>query len=141
MEYFYIEPEVAGGLGGSTVLDSTVHPPVVERLEYCFDGWQGDTLLETFPCFIATKSLAAHLMSSPLTGFQFGEVSITKSPVFIELYPNRSLPAFVWLQLAGQAGRDDFGLAIDGRLVVSARALAILRASGISHSLVENFEQ
>lgn len=141
MHYFYIEPEVAGGLGDSTVLDSSVHPPVVEHLEYCFDEWQGDALLESFPCFIATESLAAQLMSSPLSGFQFEQVTITKSPVFKELYSNHSLPAFVWLQLTGQAGKNDFGLATDGRLVVSANALKVLMASGIGHSSVENFEQ
>lgn len=141
MQYFYIEPEVAGGLGDSTVLDASVHPPVVARLEYYFDEWQGDSLLESFPCFIVTESLAAQLMSTPLSGFKFEQVSITKSSVYQELYSDRSLPAFVWLRLTGLAGKDDFGLAADGRLVVSANALKILMASGISHSLIENFEQ
>jgi hypothetical protein len=141
MQYFYIEPEVAGGLGSSTLLDSTVHPPVVERLEYCFDGWQGDALLESFPCFITTESLAAQLMSSSMSGIQLGHVSITKSREFLELYPHRSLPVFVWLRVTGQAGNDDLGIAVDGRLVVSDRALTILKAFGISHSLVEEFAQ
>jgi hypothetical protein len=34
--YYYIESEVAGGLGGGTVLDASVHPPVVDSLEFQF---------------------------------------------------------------------------------------------------------
>lgn len=45
MKYFYIEPEVAGGLGRNTVMNRAVHPPVVSKLHYHFDGWLGDVLL------------------------------------------------------------------------------------------------
>lgn len=38
MKFFYIEPEVAGGFGERTRLDTTVHPPVVHELEYEFQG-------------------------------------------------------------------------------------------------------
>ena len=36
MKYFYIQPEVAGGLGKNTVMDRSVHPPIVSRLHYEF---------------------------------------------------------------------------------------------------------
>jgi hypothetical protein len=32
MKYHSIEPEVAGGLGANTIMDRTVHPPVVTKL-------------------------------------------------------------------------------------------------------------
>lgn len=44
----YIEPEVAGGLGEETQMDSTVHPPLVKKLHLEFEGWLGDDILETF---------------------------------------------------------------------------------------------
>jgi len=51
------DPEVAGRLGEKTVLIATSHPPITERLNYEFDGWLGDDLLEPFLCYIVTESL------------------------------------------------------------------------------------
>ena len=34
MKYVYVEPEVAGGLGQGTEMDTSVHPPVVRKLQY-----------------------------------------------------------------------------------------------------------
>ncbi|GGJ53754.1 hypothetical protein ALP32_02980 [Pseudomonas avellanae] len=45
MNYYHIEPEVAGSLGEQTVIDTESWPPKVSRLEYQFDGWLGDELL------------------------------------------------------------------------------------------------
>jgi hypothetical protein len=45
MKYFYVEPEVAGGLGERTVMDRSTHPPVVKRLHYQLEGWLGDAIL------------------------------------------------------------------------------------------------
>jgi hypothetical protein len=55
MEYFQIAPEVAGGWGRNTVMDRSIHPPHVTKLHFEFDGWLGDVLLESFPCYIITK--------------------------------------------------------------------------------------
>ena len=136
MKYFYIEPEVAGGLGENTVLDTSVHPPIVSRLHYEFDGWLGDVLLETFPCFIVTKDAKRKLQSIGATGITFDDVEITTSALFQGLYPNRQLPEFFWLQIEGKPGHDDFGIDHDLRLVISERALEVLRGLGISNALV-----
>jgi hypothetical protein len=48
MKYFFVEPEVAGGVGANTVMNRDVHPPIVRRngkhRAYSFggDGSQGD---------------------------------------------------------------------------------------------------
>ena len=39
-----------------------------------------------------------------------------------------------------KAGQDDFGAAVDGRLVLSQRALDTLSSLGISNALIEPFE-
>lgn len=139
MDYFYVEPEVAGSLGANTVMDSSVHPPVVSRLHYQFDGWLGDVLLESFPSFIVTDKAKEKLQEIAATGAQFGEVEITTSDQFKELYPDRQLPGFVWLQISGTAGSDDFGTAADGRLVVSERALDLLKGLALSNAFVDPF--
>jgi hypothetical protein len=55
--FYLIEPEIAGGLGDHTEIDTEVRPPVVKSLEYRLEGWLGDELLESFPCFIVTSLL------------------------------------------------------------------------------------
>ncbi|HEY0199049.1 MAG TPA: hypothetical protein VGC19_11005 [Rhodanobacter sp.] len=139
MNYFYLEPEVAGEFGIGTVLDATVHPPLVSKLDYRFSGWLGDVLLESFPCFIISADTAIALEKDSFTGLNLSEVETSKTPEFNTMYPDRVLPKFRWLQVEGLAGSDDFGLAPDGRLVVSERVLEKLRQFGISHALVEDF--
>jgi hypothetical protein len=139
MNYFFLEPEVAGELGKGTVLDTTVHPPLVSKLNYQFSGWLGDVLLESFPCFIISADTADALEKGYYTGLSFSEVETSTTPEFNAMYPDRTLPKFRWLQVLGLAGRDDFGLATDHRLVVSEKALEKLQQFGIGHALVEDF--
>lgn len=137
--YYYIEPEVAGGLGDSTVLDSTVHPPKVSLLEYQFDGWLGDELLESFPCFIVTEALSKALKEFGLNGFDLGSVRVTKSDQFEDIDGFLVLPSFVWLKVHGEAGLSDFGLAKDNRLVVSAAARNVIEAFRLNNADFEGF--
>jgi hypothetical protein len=58
MNYFVLEPEVAGGFGAHTAMDPTKRPPRVFRFHYEFEGWLGDEILETVACFISTKAVA-----------------------------------------------------------------------------------
>jgi hypothetical protein len=140
MNFFYIEPEVAGGLGDKTVMDRRTHPPIVSKLHYHFDGWLGDALLESFPCFIVTEEARRSIEETRLTGARFDQVEVTTSEQFEELYPTLRLPKFQWLRVEGKVGEDDFGLAPDARLVVSERALDVLREVGLSHAEVSDFE-
>jgi hypothetical protein len=127
MNYFIIEPEVAGGFGENSTLDPTYRPPRVIRFHYEFDGWLGDELLETVACFIATRSVADALQSLEMTGVEFDQVETSKSQMFEELHPRRRLPEFVWLKVTGIAGKDDFGLSKAHRLVVSEKVLRVLK--------------
>lgn len=139
MSFFYIEPEVAGGLGEQTVMDESAHPPQVSQLGYCFEGWLGDVLLESFPCFIVTAAAKNELQKLGATGARFDSVEITKSEEFDELYPGVQLPEFVWLRPEGKPGRDDIATVEDGRLVVSARVRELLEKMGIANALVEPY--
>ena len=140
MKYYILEPEVAGCLGDKTVMNREIHPPYVTALHYQFNGWLGDVLVESFPCFIATIDVVQQLQKIAASGVQFGDVCVTKGTQFQEIYPDQAIPEFKWLQINGIAGSEDFGLASDFRLVVSDRILNILKPLGISHALVEEFE-
>lgn len=137
MKYFVVEPEVAGGLGDGTEMDASTHPPLVSRLHYQLEGWLGDVLLESFPCFIVTRGAKDKLLGLGATGARFAEVEVTKSEAFDEIEPGRAIPEFAWLQPIGEAEHDDFGAAPDGRLVVSERALEALHELQLSNALIE----
>lgn len=139
MKYFYVEPEVAGGLGPNTLMDRSAHPPIVKHLHYQFDGWLGDALVESFPVFVLTEEGAKKLQEAGATGIQFADAETTASTQFLEMHPGRKLPRFIWLQIVGKPGGDDFGIAAGGRLVVSERALNVLGSTQMSHALIEPF--
>ena len=97
--------------------------------------------MESTPCFIVSERLARQIERAQLTGISFDDVEVTKSDQFEELYPNRQIPKFIWLKIQGEAGRDDFGIAPGLMLVISERALEVLRGLGISNALVTPFEK
>lgn len=139
MSYTYLEPEVAGSLGKDTQMDASIHPPLVKKLHYEFDGWLGDDILEAFPCFIVTAKLRTGIENNRLTGVSFLELKATTSDTFKELHPNKKLAPFYWMKINGQAGIEDFGLAKDYRLVVSAKAFALLTQFKINEADLEKF--
>lgn len=141
MIFKYIDPEVAGSLGDDTIMDTSTHPPIVLKLHYEFSGWLGNDLLESFPCFIVTDKLGQALLRSSLTGFSLDSAKTTTNEQFRELYPQRVLPLFYWLKVVGQAGKDDFGISTDLRLVISEKAFQTISAFNIDAADIEDFEQ
>lgn len=139
MAFYYVEPEVAGGLGQDSVVDSTVHPPTVIKLHYRIINWLGDALLESFPALIITREAANALSEAGINGFECREVDVTVSDSFKEIYPERILPEFLWLSVTGNAGRHDLGIADDSRLVASERALTVLKTCGLNNAIIENY--
>jgi hypothetical protein len=140
MKYYCLAPEVGGGFGEHTLMDSSVRPPRLTRFHYKFDGWLGDDLLETVACFIGTRRLVDRLQSLNPTGLELDRVEISKSDEFKELHPDRALPEFAWLKITGEAGRDDFGLSQEHRLVVSERVLSVLNSLTLNNCEVWDYD-
>jgi uncharacterized repeat protein (TIGR02543 family) len=135
--FFYLEPEVAGGIGPNSELHRESGRLVVTRLNYQFDGWLGDALLETTPCFIVTDAARQGIDEAALTGVSFSDVEVTRSDLFTDLYGDKALPHFWWMIVKGKPKTDDFGMADDLRLVASERALTVLRSVGLAHAEVQ----
>lgn len=140
MQYYLIKPEVAGGLGEHTLMDSNTHPPIVHKLHYTFDGWSGDVLLTSFPCYIVTSNVRDEFEKISVSGISFSEVEISKSEFFDELFPELELPKFLWMKVYGIAGSDDLGIAKNLRLVVSKRVLDIFDRLGLKEAIVTLYE-
>ncbi|QHG64922.1 hypothetical protein [Pseudomonas putida] len=137
--HYFIGPEVAGGLGDGTVMDTSMHPPTISSLEYEFDDWLGDHLVESFPCYIVTEVAASAIRKSGLSGCSFGPVFIKKSETFEEINPGMALPDFVWLKVDGVAGVSDFGLSQDNRLVISEDAIRVFKKFGLENADFQEF--
>jgi hypothetical protein len=139
MRYFKVYPEVAGGPGENTVQDTSTHPPIVHKFHYEIETWLGDAILWSFPCFITTDELSQAIERAGFTGVRFAPVEMSISEQCREFEPELVLPAFRWMQVHGHGGKDDFGLA-KLVLVVSQRALDLLRRFGAEHAEVEDFD-
>ena len=135
-----IRPEVAGGFGKETKLDTKVHPPIVYHLHYEFQGWLRNDILATFPCFIVTENLKESILKTGLSGVVFDDVKITTSFEFRQLYPNLVLPRFNWMKVSGQAGKDDFGVSGEFRLIVSEEAYNLLSNFNISAASIQDYK-
>ena len=135
----FIEPEVAGGIGEDTKLDTSVHPPVVYQLHYEFSGWLKNDIVESFPCFIVTDRLKEAILKHRLSGVEFDYVKVTTSYVFEELYPVLVLPPFNWMKIIGRAREEDFGISDKFRLVISERAYEIISLFDISAADVYDY--
>jgi len=133
MTHFIIDPEVAGGLGEGSELDVSVHPPIVHRLHIQVEGWQGDDLVQTFPCYLVTDRLMKLLVTLDPSGVGFTDAVTTASAELLEREPPQQLPKLLWLRVSGRAGVDDFGLTSDGSLVVSGRVLDAMKSLQLRH--------
>ena len=131
MKFWEIEPEVSGHLGSGSILDSSSHPPIVSRLHFVFDGWMGDDLVTSFPCFLISARLAESLRKKNFTGYEIDEAEVSTSEEYVEMasidpaLPD--LPVFLWLRVTGLVGRDDFGLSRTHDLVVSDGVIDSMR--------------
>ena len=137
MMHYFIDPEVAGGWGPNTVVDAAVHPPIVSKLHYRFDGWLGSDLLETFPCFIVSEKLKNDLVLSDLSGFSIETVEVDKSDCFLAGQGGENLPNFYWLQIKNSDTVSDFAISSGHRLLVSEEALALLKRHNIEHADIQ----
>lgn len=98
--YYKIEPEVAGGWGEGTEADTTCHPPKVNKLVYEFEGWFGDSIVTTFPCYLVIEELAESISHAKLSGYELANCEIAKSETFDELYQTKSCLIFCGLRLS-----------------------------------------
>lgn len=132
MPHHVLEPEVAGGLGPRTVMSTDVHPPRVEHLHYEVEGWLGDDVLESTPCFLISPEAAAALQQAGCTGLRTAAAEVTIAPDAAPAVDSR-VEGFLWLQPTGEPGQDDLAVDATASLVVSDRALEVLRRFHLEH--------
>jgi hypothetical protein len=136
MRYFLLSPYSAGCNSAS---DADWTTNTIHKLRYKFDFWRDDVLLSSSPTWIITVVAKHAVQLAKLTGVHFVSVEVSKSELFDQFHPRQELCSFVWMKVDGEAGHDDFGIVRKTKLVVSERALALLRTLGIPNARVDDF--
>jgi hypothetical protein len=106
------------------------------------DAWPKDEIFLFTPFYFVTERLHSILACHNLTGIRFEKVSkLTKEANFKANYPGAELPPFYWLAvIEGQILHDDFAIWDDKYLVVSQKALDLLRDNHVTHSEADEIE-
>jgi hypothetical protein len=119
---FALEPHVAGELGPATILDPSLHPPIVTDVEYVLDHPDTDDLIESFPVFLVSEALATRLTGFP--GIAFGPAVVRPGDNYLELFGDAQHKQYVRLLVGGGP---DLWIGEDLILRASDRAMVVLR--------------
>lgn len=148
MKFYRLEPDTSGGLGDDTVHEGWEDRPMrISKLQIELDFWPSDDfLVADMYGYVGTHRLAEAIKKNGLTGVEFDYVDVIEGDQFWlerDEHPGQELPELLWFKFTGQAGVDDFGL-IQGPctlpLVVSERALVLLRSFEISGAEIEDYQ-
>lgn len=146
MNYYLLNPEIAGELGdGSELVYESGKIKEVVFLEYNFMGWQGDELLSTHPCFIVTESLQNDIISNGLTGVKFRDIAMTFSDEFYDICGNIKVPRFVQIicndlyEDNSENLHNDFYVNKYKEIIVSEKALSVLKQHKINVCAIEKY--
>ena len=133
--FYRLEPEVPGGFGENSVLDTSVHPPVVQWLHFEFVGWDGDDLVTSFPCFLVSDRLAKAMVEAHLAGLELAEVEVTVDGQFRDFLSQSadSLAGWRWLRPVGEPWASDLWVDERADLHTSSTAMNVLRRFSLAH--------
>jgi hypothetical protein len=145
MIYFRIEPEVAGGIGKNSKIsyeDGKIREVIY--LDYEFQGWLGDDILTTHPCFLVSKPLSEAIKNNLLCGYKFENISISISEEFKELHTNCIIPDFVRIIPNNSVDdttlfnvlENDFYFYKKRYLIVSEAALQVIKQFNVANSII-----
>ncbi len=153
MAFYFLEPEVPGGLGEGTEWDRTTDPYEVVKLHYEMQGWMGDELITSSPVYMVGEQVAKALQQANLSGFTLAPMTLSFSDQFRSRYAAADVPGFVWLKLGDRPMLDDFGrcsrasgattpkpVRLKTSLLVSGRALDVLKQFRIEQCEVEEVQ-
>jgi hypothetical protein len=138
MKYIKIEPEVIVGMGKNTIINNSIHPPVVSKLHINLEDWLGDDLMENFPVFIVTETLKNGLENSNFTGYKIQNLKLTKDENFEDNYQlDKKLPNFFWLVINGKKDINDFYIDETLSLNVSEKLFSFFKKYNLNNCVID----
>jgi hypothetical protein len=143
MKYYVLKPEAAGDFGPNTIfIDMRARPALVKKFHYEFSCWLGDPIVEAVTSFIVTEAARDKIIEMGATGAAFDSVEISTTYPFEVVCKGVQLPTFVWLQITGKYGEDDFGFVVErgAYLVISDRVLHAFLELGLHQGQLVELE-
>ncbi|MGQ0846271.1 MAG: hypothetical protein ACT4QF_19280 [Sporichthyaceae bacterium] len=142
MRIYILRPEVAGRLGENTVMDTSIHPPLVRKLHYVFAGWSGSDVVESFPVHLVSDKLARALLETQLSGFELAAVEVSKDEQFERFFPDEAstLPEWHWLRLTSADQSKDVWRDDDAQLCLGERARRVFEAFNLNDCEIVELE-
>lgn len=133
MQYYIIDPDVPGRLDDETI--KAFHSGQPAHIRYIFECWPASDIVQSDPVFAVSETLATELLEANLTGFTLKPCESRKGEQFDIASPGSDrLPVYVWLDVHGSAGIDDFGISEDLMLTISEKALKVLHKFNLEGS-------
>jgi hypothetical protein len=131
MSFYILKPEQCGGFGRKALYggELTDRPPAIYRLDFEFTAWPVDDLIEVNCTYIATETLVAELaeLNPKPVGIFYDNVTVNNTYEMRQAQPGMELAAYKWCKINGRPGKDDFAMSADHRLVISSRALIVIK--------------
>jgi hypothetical protein len=119
---------------------SDVENGQIKSLVFAYEYWSAEPIFKQVEYIFVTNSFAEVLSKSDLTGYVLTSVATRKADNYTSSMED-SVPQPVQRLIAqGRAGEADFGMQDVMNLVVSERALGLLRAAGMHEALVYDFD-
>ena len=133
---YRLEPHVAGELGRRR---SSIRrqPPIVTAVEYVLDGPDADDLIESFPVFLVSATLAERLDGAGLTGFVLEHAVVRPSADYEAVHGDVPQSPYRWMRLHESGPGADAWLGDDLRLCVSDRMMEVLRSHRLARCDIE----
>ena len=116
-------------------------PRRFRRMVFAYDFPTGDCLFKDSPHYFVTKELGSSISARGLSGARRRPVETRVSDAYTQSYGTpTSVPQVEQLIVTGAAGEDDFGLQDQVALIVSDRALALLRQHGLAQAQIFSYD-
>lgn len=137
-KYYALFPEVCGEITGNTIFrKNDASCATIESLACMIDLWSGDCLIKVSEYLISNIVVNDSLFPL-LSGFLIKDVEIRTR---LMQHNHDSFPEWKWIKITGVPMKDDFGIDVERRLIVSQEAFNLLQKHGFSHADVYYSEE
>lgn len=142
MKYYRIGPIVDASQGDMTEYVPGFENRILETFHMVLEDWNSNDIVTTSPGFAVTRQLADSLAKGELSGFKLKDMhlSISENGARAIRAKGVPIPELIWLDIEGTDEQTDFFLtATYPPLVVSERALAVLREFNLANADIEEY--
>ena len=112
----------------STIWDHSGDHSLLIKPGYLIDSVPESEIWATLPMYVVSGKLGGALTEARFTGFSCKPLKTRASKFFRRFNPGTKAPSgFLWLQINGIPGKDDFGIDDDLHLIVSKTVVEVIK--------------